>query len=92
MPKARLNVTSNLVNKNGKNLIIATVKNVGSSIAFAIHLQAIRERDGERILPVIMNDNYFTLMNGESKNITIEFEESLLKNSGYKLLVEPYNK
>ena len=39
-----------------------------------------------------MNDNYFTLMAGEKKNITISFDEKLLQGGSYKLAVTPYNK
>jgi hypothetical protein len=39
-----------------------------------------------------MNDDYFTLLKGESKNITIEFDESLLPDGKYALKIEPYNK
>ncbi|MDP4189873.1 MAG: hypothetical protein Q8905_17640, partial [Bacteroidota bacterium] len=59
--------------------------------AFAVKVQAIRASDGERILPALMNDDYFTLMKGESKYIQIDFDESLLKDKKYKLMVEPYN-
>jgi hypothetical protein len=60
-------------------------------VAFAIHVQAVGS-DGERILPAIMNDNYFTLMKGETKHIDIEFDHQLLKDGKYKLVVEAYNK
>lgn len=40
-------------------------------MAFAVYVQAVRTSDGERILPAIMNDNYFTLMPGETKDICI---------------------
>lgn len=42
-------------------------------------------------LPAIMNDNYFTLMAGEKKNVTITFDEKLLDGGSYKLVVTPYN-
>ena len=61
------------------------------SVAFAVHVQAVRTVDGERILTAIMNDNYFTLMPGENKEITINFDKYLLKGGSYKLLVTPYN-
>ena len=38
-----------------------------------------------------MNDNYFTLVPGEKKNIQITFDESLLQGGSYKLIVAPYN-
>lgn len=92
MARAKLKVTSVLEEKDGRNVIIATVTNVSAIPAFAIHIQPVRAADGERILPVIMNDNYFTLMKGESKQIKIEFDSSILPDRKYKLAVEPYNK
>lgn len=52
----------------------------------------IRSSDGERILPALMNDNYFTLLKGESKDIEIEFDSDLLPDGNYSLSVIPYNK
>ena len=53
------------------------------------HLDVYKRQ--ERILPAIMNDNYFTLMPGETKDICITFDEALLQGGSYKLLVTPYN-
>lgn len=92
LPKAKLNTTSQLVNREGKKVIKARIENIGSSIAFAVHVQAFRSADGERILPALMNDNYFTLLKGESKEIEIEFDGDLLPDGKYKLSVVPYNK
>lgn len=92
LPKAKLQVNSTLSNNGNKKVIKATVKNVGSSVAFAVHVQAKRNSDGERILPAIMNDNYFTLLQGESKDVEIEFDGRLLSDNEYRLEVIPYNK
>lgn len=92
LPKAKLRTTSSLVDSNGKKVIKAKIENVGSSVAFAVHVQAIRSSDGERILPALMNDNYFTLLKGESKDIEIEFDSDLLPDGNYSLSVIPYNK
>lgn len=92
LPQAHLKVSSNLIHREDKSIIKATIKNTGNSVAFAVHVQAVRVDNGERILPAMMNDNYFTLMKGESKDIEIEFDSSLLNDGKYKLLVEPYNK
>ena len=92
LPKAKLRATSSLLDSNGKKVIKAKIENVGSSVAFAVHVQAIRSSDGERILPALMNDNYFTLLKGESKDIEIEFDSDLLPDGNYSLSVIPYNK
>jgi len=92
LPKVKLRCDSRLLNKDGKDLIEATVSNPSGAVAFAIRVQAVRAIDGERILPALMNDNYFTLFKGESKTITIEFDPALLQGGKYKLIAEPYNK
>lgn len=93
LPKADLKVSSKMVKKDGKAEIQASITNPASAkgVAFAVHVQAYRTSDGERILPAIMNDNYFTLMAGERKNVTITFDEKLLDGGSYKLVVTPYN-
>jgi len=93
MPKANLKVTSRLVKSNGKAEVQAMITNPASAkgAAFAVHVQAYRTSDGERILPALMNDNYFTLMPGEKKHVNITFDEELLDGGSYKLEVTPYN-
>ena len=91
LSNAKLNTTSKLIDRKGKKVIKAQIRNVGTSIAFAVHVQAVRSSDGERILPALMNDNYFTLLKGESKDIEIEFDAALLPDGSYKLNVVPYN-
>lgn len=93
LPKANLKVTSKLIKNNGKAEIQAdiTQPQKANYVAFAVHVQAIRTTDGERILPAIVNDNYFTLMPGETKRIKISFDEELLQGGDYKLIVTPYN-
>jgi len=89
---ARLYSTSRLTNRGGKAVIEVNVSNPAGPVAFAIHVQAVRESDGERLLPALMDDNYFTLFKGEHKTIDITFDASLLNSGSYKLIVEPYNK
>ena len=93
LPKTNLKVSSKLTKKNGQAEISATISNPSSSgtVAFAVHVQALRTKDKERILPAIMNDNYFSLMPGETKNITISFDEVLLSGGSYDLQVKAYN-
>ena len=49
-------------------------------------------REAGTELPALMNDNYFTLLKGESKDIEIEFDSDLLPDGNYSLSVIPYNK
>ena len=94
LPGVKLDVSSKLTrNDNGEATIQATIglPKSAKSVAFGVRVQAVRASDGERLLPALMDDNYFTLMPGEKKNVRITFDESLLQGSKYKLIVRPYN-
>lgn len=93
LPKAELKTSSKLIRKNGEAEIqaVITLPKSAKGVAFAVHVQAVCTSDGERILPALMNDNYFTLMPGETKNLSITFDENLLQGDKYKLVVTPYN-
>lgn len=92
LPKANVNVSSKVLKQNGKYIIKSKVSSP-SGIAFGIQIQALNEKSGTQILPAIVSGSYFTLLKGESKEVTIEFDETALKN-GEKPIVKaiPYNK
>ncbi|TDW96328.1 galactose-binding domain-containing protein [Dinghuibacter silviterrae] len=87
----RLRVTSRFLRGAASDTIEATVTNPTAVVAFAVRLQAVRAATGDRILPALQDDNYFTLLPGESRKVGIEFDPTLLGSDGYKLIVEPYN-
>jgi hypothetical protein len=92
LPKVNVNVSSKVVKQNGKYVIKAKVSSP-SGIAFGVHILALNDKTGSQILPAIISDSYFTLLKGERKEVTIDFDETLLKN-GEKPVIKavPYNK
>jgi hypothetical protein len=82
-------VVSPSANKIHKVLSYKVKNSSTKTVAFGIRAQLLRE-DGTQILPAIINDSYFSLMQGESKELKIEVDPSLLKQ-GYKLSLSPYN-
>lgn len=93
LPESKLKVSSKLNRKDGEANIQAVITNPSSAkgVAFAVHVQVVRKSDGERVLPVIMNDNYFSLLPGENKELLISFDEKLILNDDYVLKVNAYN-
>jgi F5/8 type C domain/Exo-beta-D-glucosaminidase Ig-fold domain/Glycosyl hydrolases family 2/Glycosyl hydrolases family 2, TIM barrel domain len=91
LPAARVKTSSTLQQRGDSTRIVATIANVTSTPAFAVQVQLLRADNNERVLPAIMNDNYFTLLKGEKKQVEIIFEKELLKDGKYKLIVTPYN-
>ena len=67
------------------------VKNNSGTVAFANRVRLVNKTTQKRILPIIMSDNYVTLMPGEEKVITMEATPELLKG-GVSVLVKQYGK
>lgn len=68
----------------GGSSATATVSNTGPVTAFFIRLKVL-DNTGTRILPVYYDDNYFSLLPGESKTVTLEYQ-----GTG-NLVAEPFN-
>ncbi|MDN3582417.1 discoidin domain-containing protein [Mucilaginibacter flavus] len=91
--KVDLKVNYRTVKVDGKYFITAQITNPASSkaVAFGIRVQALRTSTREQILPAIMNDNYFSLLKGETKTVKIEVADDVLGNDNVRLIAEPYN-
>lgn len=67
------------------------VKNNSGTVAFANRLRLVNKATQKRVLPIIMSDNYVTLMPGEEKIISVEATPELLKG-GVNVLLKQYGK
>ncbi|WP_114789118.1 glycoside hydrolase family 2 TIM barrel-domain containing protein [Niabella yanshanensis] len=65
------------------------ITNHSKTIAFGNRIRLVDRKTKARILPVIMSDNYFTLMPGERKQVTIEATAGQLAN-GADVLLKQY--
>lgn len=66
--------------KDGRHFVEATVKNPSSTLAFFTQLQLL-DKSGKPVRPSFYTDNYFSLLPGESKHITIETATSDMPDS-----------
>jgi hypothetical protein len=82
-------VLSTTTDDEGQCHIKARLNNPAQTVAFAVRMRLV-DGNGKRILPVIMNENYVTLMPGESQDIDMEFD-SALSNGDTKILLKQYN-
>ncbi len=86
------NISCSLLNKKNENdqgQFDLLLKNNSNSIAFANRLRFLNKTTQTRILPVIMSDNYVTLMPGEEKIITVKADADLFKE-GIDVLLKSY--
>jgi exo-1,4-beta-D-glucosaminidase len=68
-----------------------TVTNPGKTIAFAVHVKVKKGADGDEVLPVLWEDNYFALLPGESRQVTATYNGRNLGRSGPVVEVESWN-
>jgi exo-1,4-beta-D-glucosaminidase len=88
---AKLVLSSRVTRKDGDEIAHVRVSNPGRSIAFFIHLQVKQGRGDEDVRPVIWQDNYFSLMPGESREITATYRVRDLGNASAFLVVDGGN-
>jgi exo-1,4-beta-D-glucosaminidase len=73
LPPVKLKVLSKSVRSGGEYTTHVTVENPGKSLAFFVHLKVNDAKTGEEILPVIWENNYFSLLPGEKRDITATY-------------------
>ena len=82
LPEVKLN--ANVVSGNGTEKV--TVSNPSNAVAFMVHLRVTRGKGGEDLTPILWEDNYFSLLPGESRTVTAKFASSSL--GGKEAVVE----
>jgi exo-1,4-beta-D-glucosaminidase len=69
LPTVNLTVSDQIEQQDDEQIQTITITNPGTNIAFFIHLTITRGTGGEELLPVLWEDNYFTLLPGESRTV-----------------------
>jgi hypothetical protein len=77
--------------ENGIKIYKVNVKNNTDVPALLIRLKVLIEEIGERVLPVFYEDNYFSLMPGEEKCVSLEFKEKNLFEGTHQIVMEGFN-
>ncbi len=73
LPKVKLMVSSKTEHKGADAITTVSVENPGTSLAFFVRLKVDKGPKGKEILPVIWEDNYFSLLPGEKRTITATY-------------------
>jgi hypothetical protein len=91
--KLTVGVPTSEVLPNGMTRLSLDITNPSDScaVAFAIRPKPIKPSNGEQVLPVFMNDGYFSLTPGETKRVTIEYTAASAGGETPKVEVECWN-
>ena len=91
IPAANLSVTKKEETGHGdENAYSLLVRNEGDTPALMVRIKILSKKTNDLILPVYYSDNYFSLMPGESKTISLSFNKKL-QDGSLEFYVEGWN-
>jgi hypothetical protein len=91
LARVELRASAQVTDEASTRRLTATISNPTSSAALAIRLKLLRGRSGDRLLPAMYQDNYFSLLPRESKTLDVRFPSSALTSERPRLAVEGWN-
>jgi beta-galactosidase/beta-glucuronidase len=91
LPKVKLEAATRVERQGARWLLTTELRNSSQAPALLIHLKAVREKSGDRILPALYSDNYVSLMPGEQRTIVTEVARADTRGEGPRIVVEGFN-
>jgi exo-1,4-beta-D-glucosaminidase len=91
LPKEDLKIASRTERQGEESVTHVTVENPGKALAFFVHLKVDKGKGGEEILPVIWEDNYFSLLPGEKREVTATYRTAELGSTKPDVEVSGWN-
>ncbi len=91
---AKADVRSDVKFRKGEDGVwtgTVTLENMSSVPAIMIRLNVVGRRDGEQILPMFYGDNYFSLMPGEVKEVSLKWYEADTRGNRPRVRITGYN-
>ncbi len=91
LPAVRLAVSASGKQEGSGGIVHVSVRNPGNAIAFQVHLRLARGTDGQDVTPILWQDNYFSLLPGESRDVEATYHLSDLDGHQPRLVVDGFN-
>ncbi len=91
LPKVKLTAVTTSKQEGTQWHLTTVVTNTSKNPALMGRLKVIREKTGDRILPVIYSDNYISLMPGEKRTIHIELQQADTRGENPAVSVSGFN-
>ncbi len=90
-PDVMLNVEIEKVKMDTQILYWIRLENPSGYLAFFIHPSIRKGKEGGEVLPSFWSDNYFSLLPGKSRQITVEIQKSGLDGQQAYLKLDGWN-
>jgi exo-1,4-beta-D-glucosaminidase len=76
LPKVKLNVTSMSEQKGSEGVTHVILTNLSKDLAFFVRLKLNKGKGGEEVLPILWQDNYVSLLPGETVKLDARYQLS----------------
>jgi exo-1,4-beta-D-glucosaminidase len=91
LPKVKLRVSEHTERKGADAVTHVVVENPSKNLAFFIRLKLNKGAGGDEILPVLWQDNYFSLLPGEKREISATYHAADLGSAKPSVEVSGWN-
>jgi len=91
LPSVNLKLASRTGHEGGNDVTHVTLSNPSKSLGFFIRLKLAKGKGGNEVLPVIYQDNYFSLLPGEKRDVAISYRSSDLGGARPAVEVSGWN-
>jgi exo-1,4-beta-D-glucosaminidase len=76
LAKADVKADYKFKTEGAKRILSVKLTNTGKTLAFFIEMNVLKDKSKDNVLPVLWNDNYVSLLPGETKEYTASFNDS----------------
>jgi exo-1,4-beta-D-glucosaminidase len=92
LPEVNLNVTATSLQGEGSTSRLAVdLENPSTSLAFSVNPKLMKGTTGDLVLPVFWEDNYFSLLPGETRRVLVSFDHAALEGAQPVMRIEGWN-
>jgi len=91
LPPVNLELQESVKHQGRNGSVQVTVRNPGKDLAFMVHLRLTSGKGGEDVVPIFWDDNYISLLPGESRQLTVMYADSALGNAAPVVEVDGWN-
>jgi exo-1,4-beta-D-glucosaminidase len=91
LPQVKLKASSTSSRSAQQTAVHVLVDNPGSSVAFMVRLRLANAKTDEDVVPIFWDDNYFSLLPGEKRELTATFTAPKSSSDAIKLTIDGWN-
>jgi len=92
LPEVKLNYSvSALQKENDKYTLTIDIENPSGTLSFFVNPKILKQSSKQLVLPVFWDDNYFSLLPQEKKQVKVEFREKDLNGETPLLAIDGWN-